>query len=248
MVARMVAFPEKARAGAPIFSRDNSSLSAMCTGRTECSLQSEVQFMYWTLCRVWFRTLAWSEPFVLMAVSHPLSGWLSLPSHEAKSTRERLRTGDMAGQTGPGKSKRQTHEEPFYTEGESGKLATPQLWQIRLMSALLRAKISRELACRGNGAHANMHAVQTCACNGWWQAGYQFLTSLSGAKSLIKILAHSRQITFIIWQDSMHWERNQHYFGIKKKTEWGNSSRLKRHSVSVSFSGPVSNIYWNLLA
>lgn len=247
MVARMVAFPEKARAGAPIFSCDNSSVSAMCTGRTECSSQTEVQFMYWTLCRVWFRTLTWSEPFVLMAVSHPLSGWLSLPSHEAKSTKERLRTGDMAGQTGPGKSKgRRTRN--LFTQRESGKLATPQIWQIRLMSALLCAKISRELACRGNRAHTNMHTVQTCACNGWWQAGYQFLTSLSGAKSLIKILAHSRQITFIIWQDSVHWERNQHYFGIKKKTEWGNSSRLNAILFQLVFPAQwviFTGIYWH---
>lgn len=39
-----------------------------------------------------------------MAASHPPSGWLSPPSHEAKSTRERLRTGDTAGQTDTGKS------------------------------------------------------------------------------------------------------------------------------------------------
>lgn len=146
------------------------------------------------------------------------------------------------------KKQRQTHEEPFYTESESGKLATPQLWQIRLMSALLRAKISRELACRGNRAHANMHAVQTCACNGWWQAGYQFLTSLSGAKSLIKILAHSRQITFIIWQDSVHRERKQHYFGIKKKIEWGNSSRLNAIPFQLVFPAQwviFTGTYWH---
>lgn len=31
-------------------------MSAMCTGRIECSSESKVQFMYWTLCQVWFKT------------------------------------------------------------------------------------------------------------------------------------------------------------------------------------------------
>lgn len=34
------------------------------------------------------------------------------------------------------------------------------------MSAALMFEISNELTCHGNMAHANMHTVETCACQG----------------------------------------------------------------------------------
>lgn len=86
-----------------------------------------------------------------MAPSHQLSGWLSTPSHEAKSTRDRLRTSDSSGQTDPGKSRDRPVFFFFFQREESGKLAKCQLRQITLMSAVLDTKISSELNNHGNG-------------------------------------------------------------------------------------------------
>lgn len=55
----------------------------------------------------------------LPAVPHSLS----LPSHESKSTREHLRTGDMAGPTGLGKSKRRYRGNLLKIEWQVGNVS-----------------------------------------------------------------------------------------------------------------------------
>lgn len=159
----------KQRTGALSSSCDNSSVSAVCTGRIECSLETKVQFMYWTPCRVLFKTFTLPVLFVLkcgnytrLAMSLSLTHWLSPLLHDSKSTRERLRTGDMAGQSGLGKSKERHRRSLLNKKRESSKLATCQTLKIRTVSAVHLSEISNELTCHDTMLHASMCDVETC--------------------------------------------------------------------------------------
>lgn len=59
-------------------------------------------------------------------VSHSLTCSLSLPLHDSKSTREHLRTGDMAGQTGLGKSKERHTRNLLKREWQVGKVSVSE--------------------------------------------------------------------------------------------------------------------------
>lgn len=130
---------------------DHSSVSAMCTGRVECFLETEVSFTHRTLA--WFKTSTWSEPFFLcgwpQAISS-LAGFLRLHTRQSQQKSVSGRATRQARQT---LEKAET-DLPFFLSSlreESGKLAPRQLWQITLMSAVPDTNISRELDYHGNG-------------------------------------------------------------------------------------------------
>lgn len=142
-------------------------MSAMCTGRIECSSESKVQFMYWTLCQVWFKTFYITCTFCIEG-GGTTPGWpadshsLSLPSHESKSTREHLRTGDMAGPTGLGKSKRRYRGNLLKIEWQVGKVSnldkkagvsSCHVWNFKWIDAPWKHTCT-----------AKMYNVETCAC------------------------------------------------------------------------------------
>lgn len=123
--------PLKARTGVPIFNYDNSSVSAMCTGRIECSLETKVQFIYWTLCWVWLKTFICT--FVLRGettpgwpgVNHSLAHFLCLYMTQSQQERH-LRTGDMADQTGLGKSRERYTRNLLKREWQVGKVSNSE--------------------------------------------------------------------------------------------------------------------------
>lgn len=134
-----------------MFFRDQSSVYVLDT--LPGMIEDILHYLYF-LCRRGETPPGWPR------VTHSLS----LPSHDSKSTREHLRTGDMAGQTGLGKSK-DRYTRNLLKKKESGKLAKRQMLKRRPMSADPVSEISNDVTCRGDAEHEDMSDVETCACH-----------------------------------------------------------------------------------
>lgn len=174
---------------------DHSSVSAMCTGRVECFLETEVSFTHRTLA--WFKTSTWSEPFFCADGRKPSALWLAFCAFTRGKVNKSV-SGRVTRQARQTLEKAET-DLPFFLSSlreESGKLAQRQLWQITLVSAVPDTNISRELDYHGNGGpwkHERRSDMR-------WPMTSRISVS---DKSLIKILAHSWQIINTVWQVSV---------------------------------------------
>lgn len=140
----------------------------MCTGGSESSVyefDTLLGLRHFTLCPLFAlrgkTTLG--SPGVAHSSTHPL------PLHKSKSTREHLRTGDMAGL---GKSKERYTRNLLEREWQAGKVS---VLERRPVSALLvMSEISNESPCRGNTAYN----ARTCAYPRPRRAEHCFLTGV----------------------------------------------------------------------
>lgn len=138
----------------------------MCTGRIECSSETKVQFMYWTLCQVWFKTFYITCTFCVEGGNYPRlasSPSLTFPAFPWVKVNKRASQDRRHGRPDRSwKKQKKVQGKPLKIEWQVGNVSnldkkagvsSCHVWNFKWIDAPWKSTCT-----------AKMYNVETCAC------------------------------------------------------------------------------------